>query len=269
MKNQVLLWVILMVGLVVRIRFIGEIEHNVDHAYTVWQAMQTLDRGQFPLIGQGTSVLFANPPMMGYLLTPVVLLTRSPLGVYVMIVTLNWLAIWMTYRAIKSMLSTQAGLIAAGLIAVNPWIIEYSRTSWVQGLLPFFVTAVAWLLWPVLLKQSKRPFQRTLLASVMTTLLVQTYLLAYLILAPVTLLVIIYRKSIPRKALMIGVTILVISIAIYGFGLLGDIETVQARFETFSSGDSQLTSEAWRAASRLITGADYALARGLEAPYSR
>ncbi len=261
-----LLWGILAVGLIARIHFIGEIEHNVDHAYPVWQAMQTLDRGQFPLIGQGTSVLFANPPLMGYLLMPAVNLTRSPLGVYVMIAGLNWLAIWMTYRAVKSMLNTQAGLVAAGLMAVNPWIIEYSRTSWVQGLLPFFVTAVAWLLWPVLLKQSRHPSRRTLLASVMTTLLVQTYLLAYLVLVPITLLALIYRQSIPRKALIIGVIILSLSIGLYGLGLFSNIDTVQARLEIFFKGDLRLTAEGWKAASRLITGADYALARGLAAP---
>ena len=266
MKNQVLLWIILALGLVARMRFLGEIEHNVDHAYTVWQAMQSLDRGQFPLIGQGTSVLFANPPAMGYLLMPVVFLTRSPLGVYVMIVGLNWLAIWMAYRAVRIMLNPQAGLIAAGLMAVNPWLIEYSRTAWVQGLLPFFVTAVAWLLWPLLLRQTQRPFRRTVLAAAMTALLIQTYLLAYLILAPVGLLIVIYRKVFPRKALVIGTGLVTVTIVLYGIGLLGEIETVRERLDSFSSGSSQVTTEAWKSATRLITGADYALARGLSAP---
>ena len=59
--RTLLIILIMGVALFLRLRYLGEIEHNVDHAYTVWQAISTLDRGTLPLAGQGTSVLFANP----------------------------------------------------------------------------------------------------------------------------------------------------------------------------------------------------------------
>ena len=49
--EKFLLAVILLVGIVLRFGYLMQIEHNVDHAYPVWQALQTIDRGQFPVIG--------------------------------------------------------------------------------------------------------------------------------------------------------------------------------------------------------------------------
>ena len=261
-------FVIFAIALIARFRYLDEIEHNVDHAYTVWQAMQTIDHGQFPLAGQGTSVLFANPPLTGYLLIPVVALTRSPLGVYVFIIALNTLAVWMVYRAARGLLNEAAGLIAAALMAVNPWVIEYSRTSWVQSLLPFFVSAVAWLLWPVLTGKTPRPTRRLILALVMTALLTQTYLLAYFILAPVVLLLVIFRKRIPARGAMIGGAVILVFSLLYGIGLLNQWETVSQRIQDFTTSEntSRLSTEAWDAAVRLITGSEYELARGQEAP---
>ena len=129
-----------------RFSYLSEIEHNVDQAYPIWQALNTLERGQWPLVGQGTSVLFANPALTGYLYLPFVALTRSPLGAYLLVIALNSLAVPMAYRAVRSLLGHSAALVAAVLMAVNPWVIEYSRSTWVQSLLPFFTCALAWLL---------------------------------------------------------------------------------------------------------------------------
>ncbi len=61
-----------------RAQYLLQIEHNTDHAWPIAQALRTLDHGDLPLIGQGTSVLFASPPLTGYLYLPWLALTRSP-----------------------------------------------------------------------------------------------------------------------------------------------------------------------------------------------
>ncbi|MEQ8677004.1 MAG: hypothetical protein RIC84_27570 [Aggregatilineales bacterium] len=261
-----LIALVMLVALVMRFRYLLEIEHNVDHAYTIWQAMTTLDRGEFPLAGQGTSVLFANPPLTGYLFIPVVALTRSPLGVYVFVIALNTLAVWFTYRAGRDLLDWRVGIIAAWLVAVNPWIIEYSRTSWVQCLLPFFVTLVFWLTVPVLKRTSTRPVRRTALALIASALLAHTYLLAYFIVAPLVVLGVIYRKRIPARGVVIGGSVFAMLAILYGIGLVQQRDTVQARMNDFSTGESRVTLDAWEASVRLVSGNEYELARGLDAP---
>ena len=257
---------ILLIGVWARFRYLTEIEHNIDHAYPVWQAMRTLEHGVFPLAGQGTSVLFDNPALTGYLFIPAVALTGSPLGVYVFVIALNSLAVWMGYRAVRGLLGVWPGLIAAALLAVNPWVIEYSRTSWVQSLLPFFVTAVAWLLWPVLTRQSTRPGRRVLLALVMATLLSQTYLLAFLIVAPVGVLLLIYRERVPWRSIAAGVGIFTFALALFAIGLAQNPDEISTRVDDFSAGESRITLEAFESAVRLVSGAEYELARGLAAP---
>jgi hypothetical protein len=261
-----ILALILVLGLVARFRYLTAIEHNVDHAYPIWQAMTTLDEGEFPVIGQGTSVLFANPPMTGYLYLPVVGLTRSPIGVYMFVIALNTLGIYFAYRAGASVVGSRWALIVAGLMAVNPWIIEYSRTTWVQSLMPFFVGAVAWLLWPVFLGRTHHPVKRIILGSIMLTVFAHTYLLAFFLIAPVVVLAIIFRQHIPWRGVAVGVGIFALLAVPYGLGLLDDLDTVQAEIDTFGEAEATINPEALYSALRLITGVDYEVSRGMLAP---
>src|SRR5664279_3707284 len=214
------LFVIMLVAAFLRVEYLLQIEHNVDHAYPIWQALQTLDRGMFPIVGQGTSVLFANPALTGYLFLPLVAITRSPLGAYILVVALNTMAVLLAYRTARLMLDGNRALIAAFLMAVNPWVIEYSRTSWVQSLLPFLVCALTWALFPVLLGKAKRPARRLLIAFVILTVLAQTYLLDFALVVPVGLLIVIFWRRIPKRALIAGAAIFAAAAAIYAGGLL-------------------------------------------------
>ncbi len=264
--EQFILWTILAVALILRFRYLLQIEHNTDYAYPIWQAMQTIDRGIFPLAGQGTSVLFANPPLTGYLMIPFVALTRSPLGAYLLVIGLNTLGVWCCYRAARTLIGVRPALLAAALMAVNPWVIEYSRATWVQGLLPFFTCAVAWLIWPVLMGTARRPIKRTALALLMAAMLAHTYLLAYFILAPIGILLVIFRRRVPIRGIIIGGAVFALMTALYGAGLLSQWDTVQARIENFSSTESTIKPEALLAAVRLVSDGDYEVVRGIDAP---
>jgi len=146
-------------------------------------------------------------------------------------------------------------------MAVNPWVIEYSRTSWVQSLLPFLVNAVAWLLWPVLLGQSRRPVRRAVLALLALTALTQTYLLAFLTIAPVSLLLLIFRRRVPARGVLIGAGIFAVMTTLYGVGLLSEWDQTQQDVAEFSSGEAHFSAEAWNHAVRLVTGDQYEVAR--------
>jgi hypothetical protein len=261
-----LLAVTLLIAAILRAQNLLDIEHNVDHAYPIWQAMTTLEHGIFPLAGQGTSVLFANPALTGYFFLPLIALVRSPLVAYLLAITLNTLGVLLGFRAARGLIGTRGALVAAFLLALNPWIIEYSRTTWVQSLLPFFACALAWLLWPVLLRQTRHPIRRMISALVVLTLYTQTYLLAFMVLAPVGLLILIFWRSIPKKGLLIGGAIFVIAGLLYGIGLADQLSTVQERLGEFSANPRHLSSEAWGHAVRLVTGEDYELVRGQAAP---
>ncbi|GAB4415612.1 MAG: hypothetical protein Kow00106_11040 [Anaerolineae bacterium] len=264
--EQVLLALIVLTGVWLRFQHLGAIEYNIDQAYPIWQALRTLDAGHWPLTGQGTSVLFDNPPLTGYLYLPIVALARQPLTVYVFTIALNTLAIWLAWRALARLLDRRAALVATALLATNPWIIEDSRRTWVQALAPFFVALIFWALTPVLTRQTRRPARRLLIALGGLTLFAHTYLLAYALLAPVGLLLALYWRRVPRRALLIGSACFLVFTAFYAAGLLRHWDRTRSRAESFAAGEARLSDEALGHALRLVTGDGYADVRGMAAP---
>jgi 4-amino-4-deoxy-L-arabinose transferase-like glycosyltransferase len=257
---------ILALGGLLRLINLDAVEHNVDHAYPIWQALTTLDRGVLPITAQGTSVLFDNPALTGYLFVPFVALTRSPVGAYLFVIALNTLAILLVYDAAVQLTDRRRALIAALLMAINPWVVEYSRTTWVQSLMPFFACLVFWLIVPVLLGTAQRPARRTIWAFVALAAMTQTYLLAYAILLPFGVLLILFRDRVPWRAVIVGAGIFALVTGIYAAGLIAKSETTLARAQAFASGESQLSAEAFNHALRLVSGYNYPAARGTEAP---
>lgn len=278
-RTRFWLFAITLLGGLLRFSYLLQIEHNTDRAYPIWQALMTLEHGALPLIGQGTSVLFANPPGMGYLLLPVMALTHSALGAYLFVIALNTLGIWFTYKAVRLITRPRAALVASFLMAVNPWMIEYSRLTWVQGLLPFLVPALAWALWSALLGTARNPGRRLLLALILLTIAAQTYLLAFALVIPVGVTVIVFwmnphpqtasatrwRRGMIRGLIAGGVIFAVFGV-VYAMGLLEERDMVGAQLAHFGENPAHLSGEALSHAIRLVTGQDYAAARGVDAP---
>ena len=261
-----LIIVIAVVGVWLRFQRIGAIELNIDQVYPIWQALQTLDTGALPLVGQGTSVLFANPPLTGYLFVPVVALARDPAAPLLFTLTLNTLALPLAYGALRRLIGTRPALVSAALFAANPWIIEDSRRTWVQSLAPFFVCLVFWALVPVLTGRTQRPGRRLLIALIALALFAHTYLLAYALIAPVGVLLLLYWRRVRLVPLLAGAAIFAALAIPYGVGLARDWDTTRARIEQFTAGSAALSDEALGHALRLVTGAGYATQRGTRAP---
>ncbi len=266
--QQWLLAAVMLVAIAYRARYFLQIEHNLDRAYPIWQALQTLDEGYWPLVGQGTSILFANPAGLGYFYIPLFFAVRSVLAPYVVVIALNTLGVFLTYRIGSRLLGWRVGLVAALLLAVNPWVIEYSRYTWPPALLPFFGSALLWLLFPVFLKQARQPNRRLILAAILLALMTQTTLIAFFILLPIGVLGMLFLRHLPRRALIVGGLVYVLIQAPYFVGLIQTWGTVQAEITEFGeqSRISSLRPDALQHAFRLVSGEDYEMQRGLSAP---
>lgn len=265
-ENRLLL-LIIAIGVFLRFHLFAATEFNVDQMYPVWQALNTLQSGEFPLIGQGTSVLFANPALTGYIYAPFLIIGPNPMTPMLVTISLNSFGIWLAYRAVRGLLGVPIALVAATLFAINPWVIEYSRQTWVQSLLVFFITLIFWAIVPVLTQTTSRPERRTILAAIATTIFANTYLLSYLIVAPLGLLGVLFWPRLPKRALAIGMVIFGVGFGLYAYGLAREWEVTQSRADTFvNEGESQISDEALGHAIRLVTGWEYAAARGLNAP---
>ncbi len=248
--------VILIAGLFLRFHALGAVRHNYDDAYPIYQAISLLNGTEPLLAGQPSSVFLDNPPLTKYLFSIPLLLWRSPWSVYIFTVGLNSLGTCFTYKLAKHILGTEVGLLSAFLFAINPWVIQFSRTTWVQALEPFLLPLIAWLFWPVLVGKAN-PF-RMFAAIVSVTVLTQTYVQSWVVLFPITLLIMLFWPNIPRKMLYAGVLLFLAASFAYGIGLIQNLASNRAKLEKLFS-ESQLffTRESMDHAVRLVTGRDF------------
>src|SRR5690606_34013877 len=129
------------------------------------------------------------------------LLWRSPWAVYLFVTLLNSLATGFVYEGTRKVLGNAAAFLAALLFAINPWLAYYSRLPWTQGLLPFFMAIIAWGLWPTLVTDKPEP-RRFFVALLAVIAMMQTYIMAFAILVPVGLLLLLFYWRLPRRPLV-------------------------------------------------------------------
>jgi 4-amino-4-deoxy-L-arabinose transferase-like glycosyltransferase len=251
------LWIVLALGAVLRFANLGLIRHGYDASYPIYDALRILLGHEFPLLGQPSSVFLDNPPLMGYLQTLPLLLWRSPWAVYLFVIALNTSAIAFVYRVAQTLLGNAVAFFAALLFAINPWLIVYSRWSWVQGLLPFFMALIAWSLWPVLVDRSRSPWW-LIIAAVALSILLMTYIQAWGVLVPIGLLLIVFRRNLAWRPIWIGVAIVGLACAIYGVGVIQNWDTNAPKLEAFTAqGERHFTREGIDHALRFVTGMDF------------
>ena len=249
---------ILALGAVYRFADLGLVRITYDNSYTIYDALRGLSGGGWPSMGQASSVFLPSPTLMTYVEALPLLVWRSPWSVAIFIIGLNTLAIACVYRAARKLLNQPAGYIAALLFAINPWVVYYSRETWVSSLMPLFVTLIAASLWPVLVDRP-RASGGLLIAALTVTAMTQSYIASWGLLVTIGVLLILFRSSIPRRPFLIGLGVFVAGFIVYGLGLLSMWDSTLANLNKFLSGGnpSHFTREGIDHAVRFVTGMDF------------
>lgn len=255
---------LMLVAVALRVLDMAEFKGNVDHAYPIYQALTAQATGQWPGLGQITSVALSNPPGMTYVVAGAWLLGEHQFVVHVWVALLNALAVPLTFVAGRRVVGRPMALSAAMLVAVNPWLAYFSRGVWVQGAVQFWSALT---LTALILGFYKNPRWQTG-AGLALTGLTQMYLLAWL--APVQALgaVWLYRARIHRRALGLGLAVCVAGALAYALNLALDAPAQWGRLTAFwqtrSSTPWVAQSTALSHAARFVTGADYEAAWAYE-----
>ena len=137
---RLLVWLLIITGVFLRIRYFDLMEFKSDEVTAILITKYWLSRG-VPQFGLMSSAGILNPPGFIYLLSPLVIITSSPLWIGFYITCFNIAALWLLYRLGIKIGSSLAGFWACGFMAVHPWLILFARKIWAQSLLPFFVIA--------------------------------------------------------------------------------------------------------------------------------
>ncbi len=104
-----------------------------------------------PLIGPGTSIgnMYLGP-LYYYMMAPALLIANfSPVGPAVQIALLGVVTVFFVWLAGREWFGKTAGLISAGLYAISPTVINFSRSSWNPNIMPFFALLCIYSIWKV------------------------------------------------------------------------------------------------------------------------
>ncbi len=104
---------------------------------------------KWTLLGPTASVGgFFLGPIYYYFMMPFLWLFRlDPVGPAVMVALFGIATVFLVYKTGRDFFDAKAGLIAAGLYALSPLVIAYSRASWNPNLMPFFCLLTIYTLW--------------------------------------------------------------------------------------------------------------------------
>lgn len=168
--------------------------------------MSEMLRGQrLQLTGPTMSVGgFHLGPFFYYLTAPSLLLSQfDPLGPAVFYAFLGVLTVFVLYLCVSKYSSTQAGLIAALLAAVDPTLVHFSRFSWNPNGVPLFTAAA---LYMFLKYRKTKQLKWLLICSGVFFFLIQLHYITLLLLVPVLVQWWLFnkkKKHLPWKELLL------------------------------------------------------------------
>lgn len=107
------------------------------------------------LIGPGTSVgnMYLGPLYYYLMVFPLMLSYPSPVGPAIAVAFVGCITVALIFILGKQMVGEKAALVATGLYAVAPTVIENVRFSWNPNVVPFFSLLLVWSLYQTLQKQ--------------------------------------------------------------------------------------------------------------------
>lgn len=104
-----------------------------------------------PLIGPGTSIgnMYLGPLYYYMMAIPTLIANFSPVGPAVMVAILGVVTIALVWWVGREWFGKTSGIVAAGLYAISPTIIIFSKSSWNPNIMPFFSLLSIYSIWKV------------------------------------------------------------------------------------------------------------------------
>jgi len=201
------------------------VEYFHDDAMLATLALELADGLSFPLVGILSSTGIPNPPVSVYLLAIPFALSSSPAFVIHLIMLWNVIGVALLWCLARRYCGGRIALIAGLLYAINPWAVLFSRKIWAQELhTPIILLGLLLLLYGFHESRAGRLRTRSvLLAQCLSTPILlfgfQFHFASWPLLLLIPIAVWQGRKRIDARAFFVGISLSLIVVLPYVFGL--------------------------------------------------
>jgi 4-amino-4-deoxy-L-arabinose transferase-like glycosyltransferase len=151
-KEFLILLLILLIGAFMRLYRISDyMTYLGDEGRDAIIVRRIITQLHPPLIGPGTSVgnMYLGPLYYYMMVLPLLIANFSPVGPAVQIALLGVVTVFFVWFAGRTWFGKVGGIIAAGLYAISPTVIIFSRSSWNPNIMPFFALLCVYSIWKV------------------------------------------------------------------------------------------------------------------------
>ena len=237
-----LVLLLLLFAFALRVFGIDAVRHDFDRAYAHGAGIQIVENiaaGRWqalPLLSLRTNINLPNPAFASYLWAAIAVFpsARDPYVITFVNIALNVLALAMLADLGRRLFGKKAALMALLLAASSLWSVYLAQGAWLQGLLEFSSIATLWLITRAII--SRKPYF-IFAALCVVALLMQSYLVAFGLLAQVLVIGLIIRHRFLtspaiRRAYLAGLGVCLIGIALY----VGLVYSDNPRFWDLRSG---------------------------------
>ncbi len=203
---------IILLAAYLRLSHLELTEFKLDEAHVCSRATEFLASGRPPLVGIGSSVGMANPPLFIYLTAIPVSLSQNPAIIAGFIALLNVGAVLGCYLLAREYFGEKVALVTTLLFAVSPWAVFYSRKIWAQNLLPPFVGLFFVAIFSTIVKRKPK---QLIIVFLWLACLIQLHLSALAFIPLIILLLLAFRARIRLIPLLVGLFVFALIFAPY------------------------------------------------------
>jgi hypothetical protein len=255
---------IALLALAFRLNGLGYVRQNFDRAYPhglgiairEWIADGRLD--QLPATSVQASISLPNPAGASYFYALLTAVEPSAYIAAALNAMLGAMVALVAFDVARRVFGTWAAVVAGGLAASSLWAAWVSRGSWLQGTLEALSALAFWLLLNGLVKRNAR---HLFAALVWIAAGVQTYLVAFglIALAGLSLLIflpVLIKHSALRRAALGGLALCAVSVLLY-VGAAGPALAQPTIAPPAATGDAQLNLDPIGHVLRIASGRDF------------
>lgn len=185
-KNPIEFWLLLAILIIAAFCRLYKIDQYMtflgDEGRDVIIVRRFLTQLHPPLIGPGTSIgnMYLGPLYYYMMALPLLIANFSPVGPAVQVALLGVATVFLIWYIGREWFGKVGGMVAAGLYAISPAAIVFSRSSWNPNIMPFFALISIYSIWKV---WNDKRFSWLIVLGVSFAFVIQSHYLG-LLLAP-------------------------------------------------------------------------------------